>query len=104
MSDLGNNWPNGLSEEVAVVDASINCIEDRLNVSFNEDFDDLDGYKYYIFKFDKGYCALMRYDNAQINGVTLIVEENHLQKLDDFLNYFLHKLHLSDCPIIWRRP
>ena len=104
MSDFINRWPNGLSEEVAVVDASIEYIEKKLNTSFNEDYNDLDSYKYCIFKFEKGYCALMRYSNAPIGGVTLMIEKDHLSKLDYFVNYFLEQLHLSDRRILWQRP
>lgn len=103
MSGLGTYWPDGLSEEIAVVGVSIDYIESILNISFNDDFDDLDSYKYYVFKFEEGYCALMRYKNAQTNGITLIIQKDHLVRLDDSLSYFLGMLRLTDCPIIWRR-
>lgn len=104
MTNFGNDWPDGLSEEVAVIDVSIDELEDRLNISFNKDYDDLDNYKYYVFKFDEGYCALMRYDNAQINGVTLIIEQHESQRHDEVIKDFLDRLHISDRKIIWRRP
>lgn len=103
MGGFGIHWPNGLSEEVAVIGASIDYIEERLNISFNEDFDDLDVFKYYVFEFDKGHCALMRYNNAQISGVTLVIEKDHLSEVDEFVKYFLDELCLSDCSVIWRR-
>jgi hypothetical protein len=104
MREFQGQWPNGLSEEVAVVDATIAHIENKLGISFDKDFDDLDWYKYYIFRLDRGNFALMRYDNAPMNGVTIVVEKDHLVSLDDSLSYFLESLNLSDCPIIWRRP
>lgn len=104
MSDFTDHWPRGLSEEVAVVDASIENIEAKLSVSFEDSYDDLDRYRYCIFRFDRGLCALMRYDHAQISGVTLIVEKEHLADVDSYICYFLDQLHLSDCRILWRRP
>lgn len=103
MREFQGQWPSGLSEEVAIIDATIAYIENKLGISFDKDFDDLDSYKYHIFRLDRGAFALMRYDNAPTDGVTIVVEKDHLLDLDGSLNYFLGSLNLSDCPIIWRR-
>jgi hypothetical protein len=103
LSESVSQWPTGLSEEVAVIGASIAYIENKLGILFIKGLDDLDWYEYYIFRFKRGNCALMRYDHAQVDGVTLVIEQDHLENLDDSLSYFLKELRLNDCPILWRR-
>ena len=104
MSVSQDEWPHGLSEEVAVIEVPIEHVERTMNVSFGEAYDDLDWYKYHVFEFDRGLCALVRYRNAQVRGLTLVVEGRHASDLDNTIKSFLEKLGLGDYPITWRRP
>jgi hypothetical protein len=102
VNDNGD-WPRGLSEEVALLDATVDFFENEFSISFLDGYDDLDEYKYHIFKFPKGQCAIMRYKNTPAMGVTLIIATECLGSAEEMIEYFTRCLHLTTNDVIWRR-
>jgi hypothetical protein len=98
-----DDWPKGLSEEVALLNATVEFFEKEFDIIFNNRYDDLDNYRYYIFNFERGSCAVMRYDNTPTTGVTLIIARECLYNAEEMIDYFVGCLHLSGDDIIWRR-
>lgn len=65
----------GLCSEIAVIDLSLAAAEERLQIKFDRDIDDLDWFSAAIFTIGEKTYALERYDNMPRPGLTLIAME-----------------------------
>ena len=96
------HWPEGLTEEIAVLNGDISILEKSLGISFSESFDDLDYYRYRLFDSEIGQFALMRYRNAPLPGLTLVVYKSFMQRMNDNISVVLKLLSLTENDILWK--
>ena len=94
-------WPSGDSKPFAQIALSVEAVESRAGRRFQRDRDDLDWYQgLYLVDVDVGPLALMKYDNAPVDGIVAYMDS--LARVESALGCLVRRLNLEQEDFLWR--
>jgi hypothetical protein len=97
-------WPDGVCDEIAVIDVDVSEAEKLFSVKFAEDCDDLDIFKYAVLESSGRPFVLQRYKNRPNNGVVVITSRVSQEELSGVLSSFLDAFAIPKSRLTWVRP